>query len=136
MGRRSRALNDRPTAVELLRAVRRFLEREVVPELDGPRRYHARVAANVVAIVAREIETEEDQLRGEWQRLAALMGCPTDLPGSRRELREAVRGASRELAERIRAGKADAGPWREAVLDHLRRSVADKLDVARPPKED
>ena len=46
-------MNDRPTASELLRAVGRFLEREVVPELEGPRRYHARVAAHVVAVVAR-----------------------------------------------------------------------------------
>ncbi len=129
-------MNDRPSAVELLRAVRSFLEREVVPELDGPRRYHARVAANVVAIVARELETEEGQLRGEWQRLAALLGRTAPAPESRQALREAVRGASEELVRRIRAGEADAGPWRESVLAHLRRTVADKLDVARPPKED
>ncbi len=129
-------MNDRPTAVELLRAVRRFLEREVVPELEGPLRYHARVAGNVVAIVAREIETEEGQLRGEWQRLAELLGRPAPGPESRQALREAVRGASEELVRRIRAGEADTGPWRESVLAHLRRSVDDKLDVARPPKED
>ena len=52
-------MNDRPVAVELLRAVEAFLEREVVPALAGPGQFHARVAANVVAMVAREIETEE-----------------------------------------------------------------------------
>ena len=62
-------MNDRPAAVELLRAVEAFLERDVVPNLAGPRQFHARVAANVVAMVAREIETEEGHLLGEWERL-------------------------------------------------------------------
>ncbi len=129
-------MNDRPSSVELLRAVQRFLERDVVPQLDGPRRYHARVAANVVAIVAREIETEEQQLRGEWQRLGALLSRQGELPDSREALRDAVREGSEDLVRRIRAGEADAGTWREAVLEHLRRTVADKLDVAKPPKPD
>ena len=129
-------MNDRPTSVELLRAVERFLQRDVVPNLDGPRRYHARVAANVVAIVAREIETEEAQLRGEWQRLAALLGDAAPRPEEREALRAAVRARSEALVERIRAGDADSGRWRAEVLAHLRQTVADKLDVARPPRAD
>jgi hypothetical protein len=45
-----------------------------------------------------------------------------------------VRARNEELVSRIRAGKADAGAWREALLDHLERTVADKLEVARPPR--
>ena len=127
-------MNDRPTAVELLAAVRGFLEREVVPRLEGPGRYHARVAANVLAIVAREIETEEAQLRGEWERLGRLLERPEPAPAERDALRAGVLGRNQELVRRIRAGEADAGPWRGAVLEHLRRTVADKLDVARPPR--
>jgi hypothetical protein len=127
-------VNDRPTAVELLRAVERFLQAEVVPELEGPRAYHARVAANVVAIVAREIETEEAQLRGEWERLSRLLGDAAPAPAAREALREGVRSRTRALVERIRAGDADRGDFREAVLAHLRRTVDDKLDVAKPPR--
>jgi hypothetical protein len=127
-------VNDRPTASELLRAVERFLEQEVVPHLDGPRRYHARVAANVVAIVAREIETEEAQLQAEWERLGALLGLREERPGAREALREAVAGRTRALVERIRRGDADQGPWRAELIAHLRRSVADKLTVSRPPR--
>ena len=35
-------MNDRPTAEELLRAVERFLERDVVPRLEGVPKFHAR----------------------------------------------------------------------------------------------
>ncbi len=132
-------MNDRPTAVELLGAVRRFLQREVVPVLEGPLRYHARVAANVVAVVAREIEAEEQQLEAECERLGRLLGReepPPASPASRDALRSAVRAGTEEIARRIRAGEADSGPWRDALVTHLRATVADKLDVARPPRSD
>ena len=127
-------MNDRPTGAELLRAVERFLEQEVVPQLDGLRRYHARVAANVVAIVAREIETEEAQLLSEWERLGALLELHEQRPDARDALRDAVRARSQALAERIRRGDADAGTWRAELIAHLRRTVADKLAVSRPPR--
>ena len=127
-------MNDRPTGAELLRAVERFLEQEVVPQLDGVRRYHARVAANVVAIVAREIETEEAQLQSEWERLGALLELHEQRPEARDALRDAVRARSQALAERIRRGDADAGTWRAELIAHLRRTVADKLAVSRPPR--
>jgi hypothetical protein len=127
-------VNDRPTSLELLRAVERFLQSEVVPELEGPRAYHARVAANVVAIVAREIETEEAQLRGEWERLARLLGDAAPAPAAREALREGVLRRTQALVERIRAGDADAGEFRHAVLSHLLRTVDDKLEVAKPPR--
>jgi Domain of unknown function (DUF6285) len=125
-------VNDRPDAAELLGAVERFLEEQVVPALEGPARYHARVAANVVRIVAREIATEEEQLAGEWKRLAALLDVDPSLPPGRAALRAALRARSEDLAARIRRGEADAGPWRRAVLAHLAHTVSDKLDVAQP----
>jgi hypothetical protein len=128
-------LNDRPTSVELLRAVGRFLEAEVVPVLEGPRRYHARVAAHLVASVAREIETEEAHLLAEWEGLGALLGDPAPAPRDRERLREGVHQRNAALVERIRAGDADAAPWRGAVLRHLRATVDAKLEVARPARE-
>jgi aminoglycoside phosphotransferase (APT) family kinase protein len=46
----------RPTASELLDAVRGFLTDEVMPATSGQLSFHARVAANVLGIVARELE--------------------------------------------------------------------------------
>jgi len=50
------APHGRPTASELLDAVRAFLTDEVMPGTGGRLAFHARVAANVVGIVARELE--------------------------------------------------------------------------------
>jgi aminoglycoside phosphotransferase (APT) family kinase protein len=50
------APHGRPTASELLDAVRAFLTDEVMTATTGQLAFHARVAANVVGIVARELE--------------------------------------------------------------------------------
>jgi hypothetical protein len=124
-------MQDRPTAPELLDAVRAFLEEEVVPALAGRQRFHARVAANVLAVVGRELAGEEAALRAEWGRLAALLGLADPPPGLD-ALRAAVREATAALAERIRRGEADAGPFAHAVRAHLRATVREKLAVASP----
>lgn len=129
-------MNDRPDATELLRAVERFLERDVVPATQGVVQFHARVAANVVAIVARELETEDAHAAAEWSGLGSLLGdAPSPAPAEREARRAALNARNARLVERIRAGDADSGPWREAVLAHLAQAVAAKLEVARPPRQ-
>jgi len=126
-------VQDRPTVHELLRAVRAFLERDVVPVVDGPRRFHARVAANVLAIADRELEGEEAELLDEWRRLAVLLDEESVEPPARLDgLRAAVREWTTILAERIRRGDADGGRFRDAVRAHVRATVRRKLAVANP----
>lgn len=124
-------MQDRPTALELLAAVRDFLATEVAPALAGRRRYHALVAANVLGIVERELAAEEAALAEEWRRLAELLGERGSAPAGTAALRGAVQSLTAALAERIRAGAADAGPFGEAVRRHVRWAVVEKLRVAR-----
>jgi hypothetical protein len=123
-------MQDRPTLTELIDAVRGFLERDVVTALEGTTKFHARVAVNVLAIVAREIEREPTQLADEWQRLDALLGAEPLPPPA--ELRDAVRRRTDALCDRIRAGEADAGAFRSAALAHVRATVREKLTIANP----
>ena len=46
-------MQDRPSYDELLGAVERFLIEEIMPSVEGSRRFHARVAANVPPIGRR-----------------------------------------------------------------------------------
>jgi alcohol dehydrogenase class IV len=125
-------MQDRPTVLELLVAVRDFLE-ELGPTLDGRRRFHALVAANVLRVVERELVGEEEQLVRQWQRLAALF----EIDGSTRPqavsaLRAAVRELETRLAERIRSGDDAADELAERVRAHVRATVVEKLAVANP----
>jgi hypothetical protein len=122
-------MQDRPTAVELLRAARDFCERDLIPELTGRRRFHTRVLANVLGILEREWQGEEDALRAEWQRLDALLGVES-APETAHGLADAVRERNKELSARIRAGDMDDS-WEE-LLTALRETTAEKLAIANP----
>ena len=126
-------MQDRPTALELLEAVRAFVEEEIAPGLDPRQRFHALVAANLLAIVRRELEHEGTQLQAEWQRLARLVDrADAASPAERGGLRAQVREWTAELAERIRAGDADGGERAREVRAHVRETVQEKLRVANP----
>src|SRR5262245_11532698 len=121
-------MQDRPTLAELLDAVRGFLEQDAIGALEGTAKFHARVAANVLAIAARELELEPVQLAAEWQRLEALLGA-APVPSDLAALREELRSRTEALCERIRRGDADDGPFRDAVFAHVRATVREKLAV-------
>ena len=124
-------MNDRPTAEELLEAVRKFLQDEAVPALGGHLKYQARVAANVVAIVGRELAADARHTRAEWDRLGSLLEEDTPFPESREAAHAQLLARNQRLVDRIRSGEADTGPWREALLRHLRETSAEKLEVAK-----
>jgi hypothetical protein len=120
-------LHDRPTAAELVVAVREYLERDVMTTTEGRVAFHARVAVNVLGMVERELELGAAQDAEEHDRLVALLGRD----GTVRELTEV-------LARGIRDGTLDI-PWPDTVAA-VRETVRAKLEVANPryldaPKE-
>ncbi|MEE2702756.1 MAG: DUF6285 domain-containing protein [Myxococcota bacterium] len=125
-------MGDTPDKTELLRAVRQFVDRDLLPELSGVRRFHARVASNVLGIVIRELEQGEAALGGRHARLGALLDTPAPAPSDPLELANSIEALERELCERIRAGDADQGPWRERVMQHLSASVRERLALSNP----
>ena len=124
-------MQDRPTYDELLEAIERFMDEEVVPNLEGARGFHARVAANAIRTVRRELVAEDEQLGAEWAGLHALVG-PGERPESRAGVRESVTVWNAELCERIQHGDADSGQFGEEVREHVWRTVRDKLSVSNP----
>jgi hypothetical protein len=107
------APHDRPTAAELVEAVRELLEGEVMGALEGRLRFQVRIAVNALGMVGRELDLGAEQAAAHADRLAAL-GLADD----------------RALAAAIRAGDLD-DRWDE-VLAAVRASVVDKLAVAHP----
>lgn len=121
-------MQDRPTVHELLSAVERFLRDEVVPATEGRRQFLARVAANAIGLVERELASEAAHAEREWAGLDALLGA-APMPRERDALAAAVRARNEALCARIRAGELDAADPQRALLGHVRRTVRDKLEV-------
>jgi hypothetical protein len=109
---------DRPSAAQLVTAVREFLERDVMAATEGRVQFHARVAVNVLNTVARELELGDGFAAAERTRAAALLGHDGDA--------EALEG---ELAAAIRSGALDG---RDDVHAHVRATVREKLLIANP----
>lgn len=122
-------MQDRPTARELLEAVAGFLRREVMDRVEGRIRFHTRVAANLLDIVARELEHERDQARAEWERLDALLG-PEPRPEDPGAMRLRLQQRTGELCRRIRQGAAEEEMKR--IRHHVRETVREKLVVSNP----
>ena len=126
-------MNDRPTAAELVDAVRHYLEAELLPTVtDARQRFQALVAVNVLAVAGRELAGEEGQLREEWEVLAGLLGAGGPRPEGLGALRQAVRQANVRLCERVRAGDFDVPDAFRGAAGTIRELVVRKLEVANP----
>ncbi len=125
-------MQDRPTSIELLEAAADFVESELVPAIQGARQFQARVVANVMRVVAREIKLEDLFARNEVKALAYLLGHDKPHLHSLDDLHVAAVTMDEELTARIRAGEADDGEWRQNVFAVVRQSVEDKLRIANP----
>jgi hypothetical protein len=124
-------MQDRPSYDELLAAVEHFLDTEIVPNVPGSRGFHARVAANAIRIVRRELRNEEAHLAAEWSGLDAVLG-PAERPTGREELRSALRERNEALSALIRNGDADDGETARKVFEHVQHTIRDKLTVTDP----
>jgi hypothetical protein len=103
--------HGRPVAAELVAAVAEFLETDVREATTGQVNFHARVAANALRIVERELL---DQGEAECSAALARLGFADE---------DALAGA-------IRAGELDGRA--DEVLACLRTVVRHRLAVAHP----
>ena len=112
-------MQDRPDPDELLAAVARFLREQAMPQLQGQAAFHARVAANAVEIVRRQLRLAPAAEAAEAGRLRALLGSD---------------GSLVELNARLCARIADGslGLHTPGLLGHLRQVTLDKLAVDQP----
>lgn len=109
---------DQPSATEILTAVREFIEKHAMPELTGRTAFHARVAANAIAIIVRELDQGDRSNVEEQLRLEQLL----QRKGSLVEL-------NRELCRRLRTNELaidDAELSRHLTLTTLAKVAIDQ----------
>ena len=113
-------MQDRPSAAELLDSVAEYLFAELRPEAPREQRFKVLVAANVCAVVAREIRAGEEPDAEDLALFGELLGEQVD----------DVHRAAAELSQRIRTGELDdrIDELAPRLTEHVRR----KLEIARP----
>jgi hypothetical protein len=125
-------MHDRPTAVELVNAVRQYLESELLPTLTDQRlKFQTLIAANVLSIAERELRSVENDLADEMVFYRVLLKLDAKSVVST-ELRTPVRAANEMLCKQIRRGDYDEPARFASLAKELRRFVERKLQVANP----
>lgn len=112
-------MREEPSLAELVAAVAGFLREKVMPNVDGGLQFHARVAANVLDICAREITTGTGAEARELGRLRKLLQAD----GSAADL-------NAQLCAAIRDGRiAGDDP---ALVGHLWATTLDTVAIDQP----
>lgn len=127
-------MQDRPTAPELLEAVAGYLFGELRPEVPREQRFKVLVAANLCAVVAREVRAGEGLDREDLVLFRELLGGEEgEAPEDPAELAAATRAAAAELSRRLRSGELDdrIDELSAGLEEHVRR----KLEITRPGYE-
>ena len=112
-------MQDPPAVTELLEATATFLREVAVPQLSGHASFHARVAANALDVVKRELELRPAAERDEHARLKALLHAA----GSLEELNAL-------LSRRIATG--EVGLQTPGVAEHLWATTLAKVAIDQP----
>ncbi len=112
-------MREQPSTAELIDAVAEFLRGEVMPALSGRLAFHARVAANVLDIVRRELTLGPAAEAAEASRLVALLGREDE-----------VEALNRELCARIADASLD--PHDPALIEHLWATTLDTVAIDQP----
>ncbi|MGY4435117.1 DUF6285 domain-containing protein [Bradyrhizobium betae] len=110
---------DHPRGADILTAVSKLLRETLMPQLPANAAFQARVAANAIDLVAREINFGETVEREALERLQALLSRD----GSLDELEA-------ELSGRIHRGELDLKS--PGLADHLWQTTLDKMKIDQP----
>jgi hypothetical protein len=103
-----------------LDSVAEYLFAELRPEVPREQRFKVLVAANVCAVVAREIRAGDRPDQEDLALFGELLGEEVEDPHA----------AAAELSKRIRSGELDERI--EELAPRLEEHVRRKLDIARP----
>lgn len=112
-------MQDSPTQLELVEAVESFIRDRAMPELEGHTNFHARVAANVLGILKRELDQGPNADAKEKARLVELLGRQGTLEELNKALCQGIRDGSLSL---------ETGGMKE----HLIETTIQKVEIDQP----
>lgn len=110
---------DDPNPIEILEVVAAMIRDQLVPQLPPDAVFHARVAANAIDLVRRQLESGEALEQASHERLQSLLGRE----GKAADLEQ-------ELSQRIRSGSLTADS--PGLIEHLMAVTMAKMSVDQP----
>ncbi len=114
-------MHDQPSVLELLKAVKSFIDDSAAPQLKGHAAFHARVASNALATAMRDLEQRPSAETSEREGLSALLG-PSEA--------DTLEALNRTLSEKIKLGEMTVQT--PGLLAHLKRTAMAQVEIDQP----
>ncbi|MCR9269630.1 MAG: DUF6285 domain-containing protein [Hyphomonadaceae bacterium] len=114
-------MHDQPSVIELVQAVKAFIDETAAPQLKGHAAFHARVASNALATVMRDLEQRPSAEAQERAGLIALLRAPEYTP---------TETLNQMLSMRIRSG--DMTLETPGLLKHLKQTAMAQVEIDQP----
>ena len=114
-------MHDQPSVLELVTAVKSFIDDTAGPQLTGHAAFHARVASNALATVLRDLEQRPKADLEERQGLINLLNASDD---------ETTLELNQKLSALIRSGDMTAET--PGLLAHLKTTTMAQVEIDQP----
>ena len=112
-------MNNPPSKEELITSIIEFIEKDIIDELIGQKRFHAHVAKNSLQIVLRQLKVEEKNNQSEKSRLKEILKIDRDL-----------NEMNKILCQKIDNEEIDIN--NNDLIDHLFKTTMEKLSIDQP----
>ena len=112
-------MNNPPSKEELLVSIINYIEKDVISELKGEKRFHAHVAKNSLNIILRQLKLEEKNNSLEEKRLKEINKIENDLEEM-----------NKILCNKINNNEIDIND--NNLIDHLYKTTMEKLSIDQP----
>lgn len=131
-------MHDKPNRTDLLDAARQTLQREILPHLDGEKKYAGLMIASALATVIRELQGDasHEPVRRVLDQFADLYG-QDNVHGAGLDGPERIDALNRHLVREIREGLYDDEPLgpiypilMEQAIQRLRFSNPDFIEAS------
>ena len=114
-------MHDQPSVLELLQAVKSFIDESAAPQLKGHAAFHARVASNALSTAMRDLEQRPNAAAQERDGLTELLGPSDGL---------SLDALNRSLSEKIKSGEMTVQT--PGLLAHLKQTTMAQVEIDQP----
>ena len=112
-------MNNPPSKEELLVSIINYIEKDVISELKGEKRFNAHVDKNSLNIILRQLKLEEKNNSLEEKRLKEILKIENDLEEM-----------NKILCNKINNNEIDIND--NNLIDHLYKTTMEKLSIDQP----
>ena len=114
-------MHDQPSVLELLQAVKSFIDESAAPQRKGHAAFHARVASNALSTAMRDLEQRPNAAAQERDGLTELLGPSDGL---------SLDALNRSLSEKIKSGEMTVQT--PGLLAHLKQTTMAQVEIDQP----